>query len=60
MDVHSSSVKRKTDMAVVVSQSQNEIEDFKKKVAQHRRRIVKEDFDMKFKDPLSRRSFLKH
>ncbi|MFZ3384108.1 MAG: type I restriction endonuclease subunit R [Candidatus Methanoperedens sp.] len=43
-----------TDMAVVVSQSQNEIEDFKKKgldIAKHRKRMVKEDLDMKFKDP---------
>lgn len=43
-----------TDMAVVVSQSQNEIEDFKKKdldIAQHRKRMVKEDLDKKFKDP---------
>lgn len=43
-----------TDMAVVVSQSQNEIEDFKKKgldIAKHRRRMVKEDLDTKFKDP---------
>jgi type I restriction enzyme R subunit len=43
-----------TDMAVVVSQAQNEIEDFKKKgldIAQHRKRIVKEDLDTKFKDP---------
>ena len=43
-----------TDMAVVVSQSQNEIEDFKKKgldIAIHRRRIVNEDIDTKFKDP---------
>ena len=42
-----------TDMAVVVSQSQNEIEDFKKKdldIAAHRKRIVKEDLDKKFKD----------
>jgi type I restriction enzyme R subunit len=42
-----------TDMAVVVSQSQNEIEDFKKKgldIAVHRKRIVKEDLDKKFKD----------
>jgi type I restriction enzyme R subunit len=41
------------DMAVVVSQSQNEIEDFKKKgldIAVHRKRIVKEDLDKKFKD----------
>ncbi len=43
-----------TDMAVVVSQSQNEIEDFKKKgldIAAHRKRMVKEDLDTKFKDP---------
>jgi type I restriction enzyme R subunit len=43
-----------TDMAIVVSQSQNEIEDFKKKgldIAQHRKRMVKEDLDTKFKDP---------
>lgn len=43
-----------TDMAVVVSQAQNEIEDFKKKgldIAVHRKRIVKEDIDTKFKDP---------
>jgi len=42
-----------TDMAVVVSQSQNEIEDFKKKgldIAAHRKRMVKEDLDTKFKD----------
>ncbi len=42
-----------TDMAVVVSQAQNEIEDFKKKgldIAVHRKRIVKEDLDKKFKD----------
>jgi len=43
-----------TDMAVVVSQSQNEIEEFKKKgldIAVHRKRIVKEDLETKFKDP---------
>jgi type I restriction enzyme R subunit len=43
-----------TDMAVVVSQSQNEIEDFRNKgldIATHRRRMVKEDLDEKFKDP---------
>lgn len=43
-----------TNMAVVVSQSQNEIEDFKKKgldIALHRKRIVSEDLDLKFKDP---------
>lgn len=43
-----------TDMAVVVSQSQNEIEDFKKKgldISAHRKRILKDDLDKKFKDP---------
>ena len=45
-------------MAVVVSQSQNEIEEFKKKgldIATHRKRMVKEDLETKFKnsdDPL--------
>ena len=49
---------QETDMAVVVSQSQNEIEEFKKKgldIATHRRRIVKEDLEKRFKksdDPL--------
>jgi type I restriction enzyme R subunit len=45
---------RETDMAVVVSQSQNEVEEFRKKgleILPHRRRIVKEDLDKKFKDP---------
>jgi len=44
----------KTDMAVVVSQSQNEIEEFKKKgldIATHRKRMVKEDLETKFKNP---------
>ncbi len=47
-----------TDMAVVVSPSQNEIEEFKKKgldIATHRKRMVKEDLETKFKkddDPL--------
>jgi RecB family exonuclease len=43
-----------TDMAVVVSQEQNEIEKFKKlglKIGKHRRRMVKEDLATKFKDP---------
>lgn len=43
-----------TDMAVVVSQSQNEVEDLGKKgldIIPHRRRIVTEDLDTKFKDP---------
>jgi len=43
-----------TDMAVVVSQSQNEIADMKAKgldIKPHRERLVKEDMDEKFKDP---------
>src|SRR5207247_2095873 len=43
-----------TDMAVVVSQSQNEVDDFRKKgldITPHRRRMVKEDLEKKFKDP---------
>jgi type I restriction enzyme, R subunit len=43
-----------TDMAVVVSSSQNEIEEFKKKgldIAKHRKRMVKEDLEKKFKNP---------
>jgi len=43
-----------TDMAVVVSQAQNEIEDFKQMgldIAPHRRRMITEDLDTKFKDP---------
>jgi len=43
-----------TDMAVVVSQSQNEVEEMRKKgvdITPHRRRIVNEDLDTKFKDP---------
>ncbi|MHB8922503.1 MAG: type I restriction endonuclease subunit R [Thermoleophilia bacterium] len=43
-----------TDMAVVVSQAQNEIEDFRQMgldIAPHRRRMVSEDLDTKFKDP---------
>jgi type I restriction enzyme R subunit len=45
---------RETDMAVVVSSSQNEIEEFKKKgldIAKHRKRMVKEDLETKFKKP---------
>jgi len=45
---------KETDMAVVVSQSQNEIEEMRKKgldIKPHRKRIVKEDLDEKFKDP---------
>lgn len=45
---------KETDMAVVVSQSQNEAEEMKKKgvdIVPHRKRMVKEDLDKKFKDP---------
>jgi type I restriction enzyme R subunit len=41
-------------MAVVVSQSQNELEEFKKKgldIGTHRKRMVKEDLETKFKNP---------
>src|SRR6266699_2970842 len=47
-----------TDMAVVVSQSQNEIDDFRKKgldILTHRRRMIQQDLETKFKnehDPL--------
>ena len=43
-----------TDMAVVVSQSQNEIRDMAKKgldIRPHRKRMVEEDLEQKFKDP---------
>lgn len=43
-----------TDMAVVVSSSQNEVEAFKQKgldIMPHRKRMVTEDLDKKFKDP---------
>ncbi len=43
-----------TDMAVVVSQAQNEITDFRDKgldIEPHRRRIVTEDLETKFKAP---------
>jgi len=43
-----------TDMAVVVSSSQNEIKKFKEKgldIRPHRKRMVTEDLDVKFKDP---------
>jgi len=42
-----------TDMAVVISQGQNEIDDMRAKgldIIPHRRRMVKEDLDTKFKD----------
>ena len=44
---------QETDMAVVVSQSQNEIEAFQKKgldITPHRKRIASVDLDEKFKD----------
>lgn len=44
---------QETDMAVVVSQSQNEIEAFQQKgldITPHRKRVVSEDLDEKFKD----------
>ena len=43
-----------TDMAVVVSPSQNEIEEMKAKgldIAPHRKRMVSEDLETRFKDP---------
>ena len=43
-----------TDMAVVVSQAQNEVADMAEAgldIARHRRRMVEEDLDAKFKDP---------
>ena len=43
-----------TDMAVVVSQSQNEISELEKKgldIVPHRQRMLKEDLDEQFKDP---------
>lgn len=45
---------KETDMAVVVSSSQNEVEAFQKKgldILSHRKRMVTEDLDTKFKDP---------
>jgi type I restriction enzyme R subunit len=42
-----------TDMAVVVSSAQNEVETFKKKgldIARHRQCMIKEDLDTRFKD----------
>ena len=45
---------RSTDMAVVVSQAQNEMADMAKAgldIAKHRKRMVDEDLDAKFKDP---------
>ncbi|ARO23977.1 type I site-specific deoxyribonuclease HsdR subunit protein [Rhizobium sp. TAL182] len=45
---------REVDMAVVVSQSQNEIDDLRKKgldILPHRERMQREDLEAKFKDP---------
>jgi len=45
---------KETDMAVVVSSSQNEIEAFRQKgldILPHRKRMVTENLDTKFKDP---------
>lgn len=45
---------RSVDMAVVVSQGQNEIDDLKQKgldILPHRERMQKEDLETKFKDP---------
>ncbi len=45
---------KETNMAVVVSSSQNEVSEMRKKgvdIAPHRRRMVNEDLDTKFKDP---------
>jgi type I restriction enzyme, R subunit len=42
-----------TDMAVVISQGQNEIDDMRKKgldIRPHRKRMLEEDLDTKFKD----------
>ena len=43
-----------TDMAVVVSQAQNEVEEMKKKgvaIVPHRKRMVNENRDAKFQEP---------
>ena len=45
---------RTTDMAVVVSQAQNEVADMGElglDIARHRKRVVEEDLDSKFKNP---------
>ena len=45
---------RDTDMAVVISQSQNEVDDFRAKgldIWPHRERMVKEDLEEDFKNP---------
>lgn len=50
-----------TDMAVIVSQEQNEIEKFREKgldIKPHRERMVKEDLEEKFKDAKSKLRFV--
>ncbi len=45
---------KKTDMAVVVSQGQNEISEMEEKgldIKPHRKRMIKEDLESRFKDP---------
>ena len=45
---------KETDMAVVISQEQNEIEKMEKKgldIKPHRKRMINEELDEKFKDP---------
>jgi type I restriction enzyme R subunit len=45
---------RSTDMAIIVSQSQNEVDDFRQKgldILSHRERMVKEDLEENFKNP---------
>jgi type I restriction enzyme R subunit len=45
---------QETDMAVVVSQGQNEVAEMREKgldIAPHRKRMLSEDLDTKFKDP---------
>jgi len=45
-----------TDMAVVVSQGQNEVDDFRQKgldIASHRKRMLDEDLETAFKNPQS-------
>jgi type I restriction enzyme R subunit len=45
---------RETDRAVVISQGQNEIDDMRRKgldIRPHRKRMLEEDLDTKFKDP---------
>ncbi|MYL24373.1 HsdR family type I site-specific deoxyribonuclease [Halomonas alkaliantarctica] len=51
---HKIEVLENTDMAVVISQSQNEVKELADKgldILPHRKRMVEEDLDEKFKDP---------